>query len=43
MLGGDEVANFFDGLLMEVRIADDSSARDVIAAQLELRLDQADD
>ncbi len=43
ILSGNEVADFFDGLLVECRIADDAAAGDVFSTELELWLDEADD
>ncbi len=40
--GGDEVADFFDGLFVEGGVAHDATAGDVLAAEFELRLDKAD-
>jgi 3-deoxy-7-phosphoheptulonate synthase len=40
---GDEAPDFFDRLLMKGRIANDAALGDVLAAELELRLDEADD
>lgn len=43
VLGGDEMADFLDGLLMECRIANDATSGNILPPQLELRLDEAND
>ena len=43
VLGDDEMADFFDGLLVKSRVADDAATGDVFPAELELWLDEADD
>lgn len=42
-LRGDEFADFLHGALVEQGIPDDAAAGDVLAAEFELRLDEADD
>ena len=39
---GDKAADFFDGLDVELGVADDAAFGDVFAAEFELRFDQAD-